>query len=893
MSTLPFRRPVQDSASQKVLIVSLRDVRPYLGRTILWRSQVKRVYASDPDQAMETARALSPNLTVVDGEHAGSAIDLIQRLRHDPDARHTAIVVLVRNNGMAKVDQFRAAGANAVLAAPVEPVQWDARLAELLRVPPRREARIPLMVHVWAAPERDSQGFEGLALNISVHGMLVETAEPLAIGTRLDLYLRLPGDTAPLRVLGQVIREAGLVDGRYRCGVKHVVLTGEAHERIGGFVNSAAWPRFQGRPTRSAGSAERQQWEAELKASEARNTAILQAVLDAVVSVDNEGRIVEFNRAAEATFGYERANVLGKRAIDLLLPEAGGEPLWAGLAQLVATGIAAGVGRRLEITGRRSDGTEFPAEVSLSSVEHEGHHYLTAGVRDLTEKRRADESQRASARQFRALFEGAMDAMVITDEQGRYLEVNPAACLMHGRTRESLLGQSIAELADPPLDLEGGWAAFQSKPAPRGKLRVTRPDGTARDAEFVITADFLPGQHLLVMRDVTDQRVLEDKFRQAQKMEAVGRLAGGIAHDFNNLLNVITGYSELLLRRLEEKSDARRKAGEIVKAADRAARLTSQLLAFSRRQVLQPRVFDLNGAVLEMKGMLARLIREDIVLETRLDPALGRVKADPGQFEQVLMNLAINARDAMPHGGRLGVETRNVDVDEAGARRHVDGRAGAFVVLRVTDTGVGMDEETRRQVFEPFFTTKGLGHGTGLGLATVYGIVQQSDGWIRVESEPRQGTTFEVFLPRVDAPVLAAPAPAAAVPTPGGAETILLVEDEETLRGLARETLEAAGYRVLAAGDAEEALRVAREYSGPVHLLLTDVIMPGVNGAELARQLLEERPDMRVIFASGYTDDILKHRGASAHGNSFLQKPYGTAALETMVREILDAPAPR
>ena len=280
-----------------------------------------------------------------------------------------------------------------------------------------------------------------------------------------------------------------------------------------------------------------------------------------------------------------------------------------------------------------------------------------------------------------------------------------------------------------------------------------------------------------------------------------------------------------------------------------------------------------------------------MVLETRLDPALGRVRADPGQFEQVLMNLAINARDAMPQGGLLTIETGNVDVDERRARRSVDGRAGAFVMLRVTDNGVGMDEETRRNLFEPFFTTKGLGHGTGLGLATVYGILQQSGGWVRVESQPGQGATFEVFLPRVDAPAAISPAAPAAGPAPGGAETILLVEDEEMLRALARETLEAAGYRVLAAGDADEALRLESQHPETIDLLLTDVIMPGANGAELARCLLAARPGIKVLFASGYTHDILVHRGASAQGTCFLQKPYSTEALENKVRQVLDTPA--
>jgi PAS domain S-box-containing protein len=774
MSTLSFGRPMPGGmgAVQKVLIVSRHDLRPDLGRTVLWRGQVQRVYASHGAEALELARVLRPSLTVVDAEHAPSALMLIERLRQDPEARHTGIVVLGRPGSMDQADAFRAAGANAVLPSPVEPVLWDSRLAELLQVPPRRAARIPVMLHLWASPTAEAAGLEGLVLNISVHGMLVETVAPLAIGTRLDLNFRLPGSPAPLRVVGQVVRQAGMVDGRYRWGVKLVVLPGDAEQRIEEFVACAAWPHFEGRRPRPQPAPESQPWAAELKASEARHTAILQAALDAVVGVDLEGRIVEFNRAAEAAFGHSRAEVLGKQAVSLLLREAGGrETLRGGLAQMMAGGPLAGAGLRLELSGRRADGSEFPVEVALSAAEHEGRFYL------------------------------------------------------------------------------------------------------------------------LVMRDLTDQRVLESQCRQAQKMEAVGRLAGGIAHDFNNLLNVITGYSELLLRRLDDDSDTKLKALEIMKAAERAARLTRQLLAFSRRQVLQPQVFDLNAAVSDMKGMLGRLIGEDVALEARLDPSLGRVLADPGQFEQVLMNLAINARDAMPRGGRLTIETANVDVDERRARRHLDGRAGAFVMLRVADSGVGMDEETRRNVFEPFFTTKGLGQGTGLGLATVYGIVQQSGGWVRVESEPGQGAVFEIFLPRVDGPAAAAAATAAPPARARAAETVLLVEDEEMLRVLTCETLQAAGYQVLAAADAEEALRMEQQHPGPIHLLLTNVVMPGANGSELARCLHATRPGMKVIFASGYTDDILAHRGGPAPGGCFLQKPYTTAALENTVREVLDAPA--
>jgi CheY-like chemotaxis protein len=381
---------------------------------------------------------------------------------------------------------------------------------------------------------------------------------------------------------------------------------------------------------------------------------------------------------------------------------------------------------------------------------------------------------------------------------------------------------------------------------------------------------------------------VEEQLRQAQKMEAVGRLAGGIAHDFNNLLTAITGYTDLLLMDLPEGDPARREVQEIRKAGNRAASLTHQLLAFSRRQVLRPRVLDLNQVVMNMEKMLRRLIGEDIELVTSLADNLECVKADPGQIEQVIANLAVNSRDAMPKGGKLLLKTGNLVLGETDPGRHDPVQPGSYVLLEVTDTGSGMDEATMSRLFEPFFTTKEVGKGTGLGLATVYGIVKQSGGYIWAYSDVGLGTTFKVYLPSVEMPAEFAEKDAALFYPSTGEETVLVVEDERMVRELVREILAQQGYNVLEAHRGTEALEVSERHEGPIHLLLTDVVMPGMDGPELARRLTAQRPEMKVLFMSGYTDHIILHDGVLVPGSEFLQKPFTVRALGTKVRSVLD-----
>ena len=392
--------------------------------------------------------------------------------------------------------------------------------------------------------------------------------------------------------------------------------------------------------------------------------------------------------------------------------------------------------------------------------------------------------------------------------------------------------------------------------------------------------------------DVTVRKDLEAQLTQAQKMEAVGRLAGGVAHDFNNLTTAILGYSELMLRRLDPDDPLRRHVAEVTRAAERAAALTRQLLAFSRKQLLQPKVLDVAEVLEHSRGLLERLIGEDVELVTRGEPGVGRVRADPVQLDQVIQNLAVNARDAMPRGGRLVLEASNADLDEDYAHEHVTVRPGRYVMLAVSDTGHGMDKETQQRIFEPFFTTKEVGKGTGLGLSTVYGIVQQSGGYVWVYSEVGRGTTFKIYLPRVedeaDRPPPVAEPPAARAITSG---VVLLVEDEASVRELLRELLETAGYSVLEASRPGEALRIAQARAEPIQLLITDVVMPEMTGPELARRLAEMRPGLRMLFLSGYTEGVVADKGLLGDGAHFLQKPFTGDALEAKVREVLDAAA--
>jgi PAS domain S-box-containing protein len=508
------------------------------------------------------------------------------------------------------------------------------------------------------------------------------------------------------------------------------------------------------------------------------------------------------------------------------------------------------------------------------------------------------EREAALEDRFERVFRSSPLAIGITEAGGRILDANAQCASLFGYTRAEMIGRSARELGlwvdigDRERALEDLRAG---RPVRNREVRVQRKTGEIRHVLLSMERLDLSAEEpalVVVASDITDQKGLEEQLRQSQKMDAVGRLAGGIAHDFNNLLAVIVGYAELVQRALGAAHPAHRRVEEIRKAADRATGLTRQLLAFSRKQVLAPRVMDLNTVVSDTAKMLQRLIGEDVRLATDLAPHLGRVKADPGQVEQVLVNLAVNARDAMAAGGQLTIQTRNVLLDAAYARSQPDAHAGRHVMVAVTDTGHGMDAETLSHMFEPFFTTKERGKGTGLGLATVHGIVRQSGGHVTVSSEPDRGTTFKVYLPVIQEHPEAAGSSAPGEAGPSGSETILVVEDESALREMITEILESAGYTVLNGPTPEEALAAAGAHEGPIPLVLTDVIMPGMSGRQLADELRSSRPDARVIFMSGYTGDAIGQHGVLEPGVNFLQKPFASDSLLRKVRDVLNEAPP-
>ena len=489
---------------------------------------------------------------------------------------------------------------------------------------------------------------------------------------------------------------------------------------------------------------------------------------------------------------------------------------------------------------------------------------------------------------------GTNDAIFVKDSAGRYLMANNEVRRVFGKPLEEIIGRDDTHFFPPEeadLILSGDREIMSMAGPVTREEHVTTVDG--RRTYLATKGPIRDGQGKVIglfgiSRDITDQKKLEDQLRQSQKIETVGRLAGGIAHDFNNLLTVINGYSELLLNKVKDKPLLGGELEEIRRAGERAAALTRQLLAFSRRQVMQPKVLDLNEVIPHMDMMLRRLIGEDVEFRTVLGEDLWRVKADPGQIEQVLMNLVVNARDAMPGGGKLTIETSNVFLDEEYSRAHSPVRPGPYVMLAISDTGVGMDEKTASQVFEPFFTTKERGKGTGLGLSTVYGIVKQSEGFIWVYSEPGKGSTFKVYLPRTGDRREAPDRESAPVEDLRGDKTVLVVEDEESIRKLAVDILGHYGYAVLSAGDGEEALRIAGEFKGEIDLLLTDVVMPRMGGPELFERIRRLRPGIEVLYVSGYTDDAIVHQGALDAGIAFLQKPYSPISLVRKVKDVLE-----
>ncbi len=616
---------------------------------------------------------------------------------------------------------------------------------------------------------------------------------------------------------------------------------------------------------------------------------------------DKEGRITKVNRTDLEMIGYTAEEMIGQPIWKLNVSEDM-------VRRQVLDKLAGAMppGRALERIYRRKDGSTFPVLIEDRLVLDEKGQIagIRCTIQDITERKRNEEALRESEERYRTILENIEDGYYEVDLPGNFTFFNDSLCRMLGYSRDELIGMGNDRYTDQE-NRKKLFQAFNSvyrtgEPVKEFDWEVIRKDGRKVYGEVSVSlirsSTGQPIGFRGIARDITERKraekemaALQEQLTQSQKMEAIGRLAGGVAHDFNNLLTVIKGYSQLSLLDLKEGNPLWENIQEIQKATQRATDLTRQLLAFSRRQILDPKVLDLNSLLRDTEKMLRRMIGEDIELVTRLSEGLGRVKIDPGQIEQVIFNLAVNARDAMPSGGKLTIETANVESNEDYAHAHVGVIPGHYVRLSVSDTGVGMSREVQEKAFDPFFTTKEKGKGTGLGLSTVHGIVTQSGGKIWVYSEPGHGTTFKIYFPKIEGELDNLNGKNETDSFPVGSETVLLVEDEPSVRDLANRLLKQQGYKVLEAANGEDALRLVQEKTAEkIHLLLTDVVLPRMGGKELADQLKMFRPDIRILYTSGYTDYAIVHQGVLNSGTHFLQKPFSLKTLSQKVREVLD-----
>lgn len=616
---------------------------------------------------------------------------------------------------------------------------------------------------------------------------------------------------------------------------------------------------------------------------------------DMIAIVDMEGTRIYNSMAYQKILGYSPEELKSSTGIEQIHPDDR-EHVKRAAEEARKTGI----GRPLEYRIQHKDGTWRVLESTSSVVKNaEGKpEQLIIVNRDISDRKRASEALSLSEASFRSVIENAPYGIYRANASGKFLRVNPALQRMLGyETQEELSRANLAtDIYRDPQEHRRANNLFAGTQGFDVEVEWKRKDGTplkARCSGRLIEGEQGESQgesnFEVFVEDVTEKRVLERQLHMAVKMEAVGRLSGGIAHDFNNLLGVIIGYAQVMKRKLKSGEDLFEYAEEIEKAGQRAASLTRQLLAFSRKQVLAPAILNLNALISDMGKMIHRLIGEDIELVMKLDPAIGSVKADHGQIEQVVMNLAVNARDAMPGGGKLALETSMATFDKAYTRQHPGSKAGNQVMFSVSDTGMGMSAETLIHIFEPFFTTKELGKGTGLGLATVYGVVKQSGGYISVDSKIGQGSSFKVYLPLIQEPVVAAASAATASESFRGSETVLVVEDAEALRKLSVTLLEEHGYQVLSAANGSEALELAQKDTRRIDLLLTDVIMPGLGGHALAQRLVALRPGLKVLYMSGYTDSSIGQHGVLEEGITLLSKPFTEEELVRKIREVLDS----
>jgi two-component system, cell cycle sensor histidine kinase and response regulator CckA len=639
-------------------------------------------------------------------------------------------------------------------------------------------------------------------------------------------------------------------------------------------------------------------------ANERRLAALIEFGADVITLHREDGAVFYAAPSLSHILGYSVSDWLGRHLADLVHEEDRAAAAGQFTAMREAPGIPQMARFRLRHKGGAWRWMEATGTNLLGDPTVRG---LVLNQHDVTERRAAEDALRGSEERFRALVENSDDSIQLATARGTLLYVSPSTEKLYGRPTDEIVGRSVFELhhGEERERLTEQWQRCLDHPRVpvRGEFRLpAAPDSGDRFVETVRVNHLQdPGLRAVVTlcREVTERRRLETRIQQTQRLEAIGRLAGGIAHDFNNILSAIHGFASIVEGELPERDPLRVDVREILRAVDRAANLTRQLLAFGRRQLLQPKVIEISGYVRDLERMLRRIVGEDVEILLRLDETGVTARADPGQLEQVLINLVINARDAMPTGGRLTIETANVMVHADDPRRAAAGvlrsgesladlPAGPYAVVTVTDTGLGMSESVQEHIFEPFFSTKASGQGSGLGLSTVFGIVKQSGGHIHVDSETAQGSTFRIYFPASPESPPRPVAPATAPVATGGAETILLVEDEPAVRAFVARALRQQGYQVLDASNGGEAVLIAEQHPDHIHLLLTDVIMPRCSGKQLAERLLRTRTTLRVLFMSGYTEDIIAPHGLLADGTAFIEKPLTAESLGRKIREVLD-----
>jgi len=900
----PVLLEVSHSPKDPSLILAVSDNPDFLNLlcTVLQGKDLNVLTAENGAKALDLARDLRPHLIISGVVMPGiDGIELCRRLKASPLTRDipTLLLSAARYDEADIIEGLRA-GADDYIPANV-PIELLRKKAEYLIDEHKR---------LEAARLETERNFQSLIENsldivtiLNADGTIryespsVEDVlgyKPRELIGRSAFELIHPEDASKvIKVFNQGVqteRYTARLEFRFR----HKDGSWRVLEAIG--KNLLDEPRVAGVIVNSRDITERKRIDAVLRSTDARYRLAVDTVKDyAIFMLDPQGYFVSANSGAEHINGYRADEIIGQH-LSRFYGEADveqgkpAEQLWAAMTE-----------GSCEYEGWcvRKDGSQFWANVVLTALRDEQGNLegFLKVTRNTTERRAREEALRETEKLLQAILDNSPALIYIKDMDGRYTLVNRQFEKLLGLTKTEIIGKTAYDLF--PKEIADAFRGDDqqviesSSPLETEKTAVLK-DGTHHyvSTEFPLI-DSTGRLHAIcgMSTDVTGYKSLVDQLRHSQKMEAIGTLAAGVAHDFNNMLTAILGYSQLLLNGFDKNDLRRRQIEEIEKAGRRAAALTNQLLAFCRKQILQPRLLDLNRVVENLTGMLQRLIGEDVELVAVLDPQLAMVKADPNSIEQVIMNLAINARDAMPQGGKLTVETANIVLDSEYAGAHMGVSVGDYVMLAVSDTGFGMDKETQARIFDPFFTTKEQGKGTGLGLSTVYGIVKQSGGHIWVYSEHGHGSTFKIYVPRADDTTEIAEGEvvrSSARKSDGGA-TILLVEDEKLVRKLARTILEMYGYSVLEAAGAREALQRAQDYSEEIHVLITDVVMPELDGRALANSIGVTRRDIRVLYLSGYTDEAILQHGLLEQGMAFLQKPFTPEMLARKVREVLDA----